>query len=399
MTAISPNDTSRNWHRQDRSPPVQLYLADRDGVLGGFVGSRVAGFPINVFPVEVDAQIDTESLANAAAAVIEVSADVAASIERFAKLAKTTQVPLIAAAYNPPLALVRSLVRVGAHDVVPLPLDLRELETSLQLVRDWLAQKQKTATTASGKVVSVIKSGGGAGATSLLSQMAIRSAERQASAGREVCLIDLDVQFGDAAFQLGLQPSLSLSDLFSAGSRMDGELLRSVATTHASSLRVISSPAEIMPLEAVSQDRVLEIVELASREFGLVYLDLPSNWTNWSLSLLARSDIVLLAAELTIPSLNRARRQIELLRSQLAGLDLRVIINRYEKSLFKSIKPADVRRALGQEIAFTISNEPQIMRAATERGVPLNEIKKRSAVGKDIDQVVENIAQSLAPET
>ena len=42
---------------------------------------------------------------------------------------------LIAAAYEPPLAFVRSLVRAGAHDVVPLPLDPEELETALDPIR------------------------------------------------------------------------------------------------------------------------------------------------------------------------------------------------------------------------------------------------------------------------
>ena len=58
-----------------------------------------------------------------------------ASIKRFQKLAKAAATPLIAAAYEPPLALVRSLVRAGAHDVVPLPLDLDELEASLAPIR------------------------------------------------------------------------------------------------------------------------------------------------------------------------------------------------------------------------------------------------------------------------
>ncbi len=53
-----------------------------------------------------------------------------------------------------------------------------------------------------------------------------------------------------------------------------------------------------------------EIVDLATREFGTVFVDLPTNWTNWSLSLVARSDLVLLVTELTVAGLNRARRQL-----------------------------------------------------------------------------------------
>src|SRR3546814_9842513 len=72
---------------------------------------------------------------------------------------------------------------------------------------------------------------------------------------------------------------------------------------------VVTAPAEIMPIEAVNADQVFRIVELAQRGFDTVYLDLPGNWTNWSMSLVARSQVVFLVCELTIASLRQARRQ------------------------------------------------------------------------------------------
>ena len=66
-----------------------------------------------------------------------------------------------------------------------------------------------------------------------------RRASRRARRLRaaRACLIDLDVQFGDAAFQLGLQPKLTFSDLVAAGKRLDGDLLRSVVAVHPSGLQ------------------------------------------------------------------------------------------------------------------------------------------------------------------
>ena len=157
-----------------------------------------------------------------------------------------------------------------------------------------------------GRFSSVIKSVGGVGATALLSQLAIRFAQHEAAHGREACLIDLDVQFGDVAFQLGLQPKLSLADLLEAGARLDGDLLRATTTDHPSGVKVIAAPSEMMPLEGIPNEQLLQIVELAAREFGTVFVDLPTNWTNWSLSLVARSDLVLLVTELTVAGLNRA---------------------------------------------------------------------------------------------
>ena len=399
MSVINPNETAKSWHAQKREASVQLYLSGADGDAAALVGARVAGFPLSLNLLAETDFIDPEDLSHAAAALIQVDRDNPASIKRFQKLASVTATPLIAAAFEPPLSFVRALIRAGAHDVVPLPLDIAELEASLAPIRDQLAKQEQSARAGTGKTISIIKSVGGVGATSLLTQFGIRFAEREAACGRETCLIDFDVQFGDAAFQLGLRPKLSLADLIDAGSRLDGDLLRATITDHASGLKVIASPPEMMPLESLSSEQLLEIVELASQEFGTVLVDLPTNWTNWSLSLLAQSDLILLITEMTVPSLLRARRQLELIKDQdLQDLDVRVVINRYEKGLLRTVNLDDVEESLGRGVSYTIANDHAVMRSAIDRGIPIAEVKRKSALGKDIDLLDAGIAAALGLE-
>jgi pilus assembly protein CpaE len=375
-----------------------MYVADQDGLAGALVGQRAAGFPLSLHPCDPASEIDPASLSGLGAAIVEVAADVPASIQRFQALAKKTRTPLIAAVYEAPLALVRNLIRSGAHDVLPLPIELAEIEASLAPLRDKLTQGS-AGEVRRGKLVSVIKSAGGAGATSLLGQLAIRPAARAAPTGRQTCLIDFDVQFGDAAFQLGLRPKLSLADLFEAGGRLDGDLLRATVTEHASGLKVIAAPPDMMPLESLGDDQVLDIVDLTTSEFGTVFLDLPSNWANWSLSILARSDLVLLVTEITVPALRQARRQLDLIRSQdLGDLEIRVVANRCQSGLFSQIRPADIRNALGLDIAYTVAEDESVMRAAMDRGVPIAEVKRKSAVGRDLETLGSGLAAALGLE-
>ena len=375
---------------------MHLFLSGAAGDAAALVGTRVAGFPLTLSLVGEKDWIDPEEVASAAAALIQVDRDEPSSVKRFQKLAASTKTPLIAAAYDPPLAFVRSLMRAGARDVVPLPLDMADLETSLAPIAESLARRDEAEHAKNAKVVCVIKSLGGVGATSLLSQLGVRFARQEATFGREACLIDLDVQFGDAAFQLGLQPSLTLADLVEAGSRVDGDLLRAATTQHSSGLHVIAAPPTMMPLESLTSDQLLDIVEIAAREFGTVLVDLPTNWTNWSLSLLARSDLVLLVTQMTIPSLNRAKRQLELMRAQeLEDLDVRIVVNRLEKGFMRTIRLSDVRDGLGLDVSYTIANDHAGMRSAIDRGVPIDEIKRKSAIGKDLDMLDAGIAAAL----
>jgi pilus assembly protein CpaE len=378
--------------------PVRLLLAGVEGEANAMVGASASGFPLDLVIVDPAEPVDPSILSGAAAAVVQVNADDKTSIARFDALAKGP-VPLIAAAYEPPMALVRALVRAGAHDVIPLPLDFEELETALDPIRRMVTEQGPRQRAGHHKIVAVIKSEGGVGATALLGQLATRFAADEASAGREACLIDLDVQFGDAAVQLGIQPSLTFSDLLDAGNRLDGELMRSIAAPHSSGLRVIAAPRDIMPLEAITSDQLLSIVDLATAEFGTVFVDLPTNWTNWSLSLLARADMVLIVTQLRVPSLHRARRQLDLLASQdMDRLNVHVVLNRAEKGLFRTIGPADAERVLRRPVAFSIANDHDTMSQAIDRGVPIAEIKRKSALGKDIDALEQGVIAALGLE-
>lgn len=398
MTMYSSDRPNSQWMADTGPAPVRLLLAGVEGDAGELVGATAAGFPLDLVIVGASAPVEPGVLEGAAAAVVQVNADEPASIERFEKLA-AGPLPLIAAAYDPSLALVRSLVRAGAHDVVPLPLVREELETALDPVRKIVQGQASRVRAGHRKVVTIIKSEGGIGATALIGQLAIAFAASERAHDREACLLDLDIQFGDAAFQLGLQPELCLTDLADAGKRLDSDMLRSVAAHHPSGLNVVAAPREITPLESLTSDQVLKIVELAAEEFGTVFVDLPMNWSNWSLSLLARSDLVLMVTELRVPCLHRARRQLDLLDAQgLHHLDVRIVVNRAEKGMFKRIGTADAERVLRRPVTYTIANDHATMTQAIDRGVPIAEIKRKSALGKDIDLLDKGLAAALGLE-
>jgi pilus assembly protein CpaE len=399
VSVINPNETSGSWKSSKREDAVQLYLSSIEGVAADLIGARIANTPLALNIVPVTDWIDPDQLSKALAAVIQVDSDNAASVKRFQKLAQAVSTPLIAGVYDPPLSLVRSLLRAGARDVIALPISMDEMEASLALLREDLDKRQGLAAADTGKLVTVIKSVGGVGATAVLSQMALRFVRNEGHYGREACLIDLDLQFGDVAFQLGLRPKFSLLDLLEAGQRLDGELLRATCTDHPSGLKVIAAPGDMMPIEGVPTDHLLRIIELARQEFDTIFVDLSTNWTNWSLSVVAQSDLVLLITELTVAGINRAKRQLTLLDSQeLSDLDVRVIVNRFEKSLARTVRAADVREALGCDVAYSIANDFSLMRSAIDRGVPIDELRRKSAVGKDLDALEAGIAAALGLE-
>ena len=59
---------------------------------------------------------------------------------------------------------------------------------------------------------------------------------------------------------------------------------------------------------------------------------------------------------------------------------------------------ATFSKALGRDICYTIANDHAVMRPAIDSGVPIAEIKRKSAVGRDIDTLDAGIAAALGLE-
>jgi pilus assembly protein CpaE len=373
-----------------------VLLSTEEVCRAAFPGPEIAGFTIGMAAGDVRAPLDRDGLGDAAVVVLEVDPESAPSVRRLGMAAQLPKRPFVVAAMREPsLAQIRMLLREGAKDVIALPLLADDLTALLVQIRKDL-EAARGGKQGGGKIISIVKSVGGVGATAIAAQAACLFAEQEAKAGRSACFIDLDIQFGNAAVYLGENPKLTLHDIIEAGERVDGALVNSVVSLHSSGLSIIAAPNEMMPLEAVDTDQICEFVDIASREFSTLFLDLPGNWTNWSLSLAARSDIILLVTELTVPSLRQARRQLNLLIEQgSSDLDVRIVLNRYEKGVFKALKIEDAAHALGRPVDFTVANDFPVVSAALDQGVRFSEIKARNRVTRDLALLVSGLSERL----
>lgn len=381
----------RNWAVRREDGSVQIVLSAAEITAAEIAAGEIAGFGVAMNMLAADAPLPEEIVQRGQVLIVEVEPNAGASLSRLAALrAAHARLPIVAAVRDASIPAVRALLQSGVNDVLALPLTGAELRAALERIRSTVDAGHHGGGI-DGSVVSVIKSVGGVGATMLATQ----AASLHASQGHgETCLFDFDLQFGNAATYLGVQPQLGLGDLLEAGARVDGDLLRSVMARTATGLNLVAAPPEIMPLESVSADQIFDVVDLATRNYGMIFADLPGNWTNWSLSLMARSDVVLLVVELTIASLRQAQRQLALLRNQ-GVLDgrLQIVVNRVQKKLFRTIDLSDAERALNHPVAFSIANDFPLVSTALDQGVLLDEIKPKNRISRDIGEILDGCRQ------
>jgi len=246
--------------------------------------------------------------------------------------------------------------------------------------------------------VAVVRSAGGSGATTVITHLAAALAAR-AGRSKGACVIDLDIQFGNVGTSLGCAAKTTVVDLLEAGARVDAELLRGAAVDSGRGFDLIAAPEPITPLEAVDVDRLLHLLTVARREYGAVLIDLPANWTNWTLSTALSSTEILLVTDLSIAGLRQAKRRLELFDTVAVPRErVRIVVNRVEKRLFRAIGVDEVRRALGHPVYATLAAEPGVVASAQDQGLLSWEANRKSKFASDVSTLADQLAQGWGAE-
>ena len=324
--------------------------------------------------------------------IVEIVPERPGQIEAFARLA-TELLPLvvIAAVHDLGVADTRALIRAGAIDVLPLPLEAADVVDAVATALK-VSAKRPPVLAAKGRIISFARAVGGAGATALACQTGCLWA-----ASKSTCLIDLDVQFGSVALYLDMAPQLGLLDLVDARERLDATLFTTIAARHASGLHIVAGASEMVPLEILTPSLVGQILALAAQLFDIVLVDLPAAWTSWSLAALAQSDSFCLVTNLSVPGLRQARRQLDVVEANGLTVPMQIVLNRVPKRMFRTIELADTERVLRRKVDFTIANDPHAMENAINQGRPIAAIQRGTRVEKDLRAMIAALDQLLVP--
>lgn len=335
-------------------------------------------------PLELTDELTPMMVPASGVVVVQVDPTVPSSMNRIEKLrTRNPDLSVIVALEKTDLRLVRTLIRGGVSDAISLPFDGDELLQAVLASAEQVKEETRLA-----PLVAVVRPLGGGGATTLVTHLAAAFAE----AGHTSCLVDLDVQLGRASEVLGIASRRTIADLLDAGSAIDETLLDAVMQHHASGLGVIAAPSEIIPIEAVDRDQLNRVLELVRRQHDFVFVDLPASLTNWSLSLLANADEILLVTEQGLSSLRQSKRLLGLFRS--VGIDdatVSVVVNRAQNRLFGSINTSDVEQALGKDILGVLRPDEANIKVAQDQGLLVQEVRGKSGYSADVRALVDKI--------
>ncbi len=199
--------------------------------------------------------------------------------------------------------------QAGVDDYLTKPFEPTELQMRVQV----LLRRAKAAPAAEevpGKTIAVFSLRGGAGVSTIATNLAVALAQLW---GVPVALVDLALVAGQSALLLNLSLHHTWADLAEkAVEEIEGDMVEQVLLPHASGVQVLASPPLPHQAELVTGEHVKRVLDLLQRRFHYVVLDLPHDFSDPTLSALDMATEILLVLS---PDLGSVRATVAALEA------------------------------------------------------------------------------------
>jgi pilus assembly protein CpaE len=303
----------------------------------------------------------------------------------------------IAIVGQPDMPTLRRLVAAGARDVIGRPVQYAELLSSIRAVlateadrrsRSLVSVGGSTQTTGRGKLVVVVSPKGGAGTTTIATNLSI--ALRQMSGGR-VVLSDFGLQFGDVGVHLNIWSKYTIQDLLARVEDIDDAMLAPVLQQHSSGISVMLSPNSPELAAEITGEQIDLVLDRLLERNSWIVADTWSFLDEVAWSLLRRADEVVVVTTPEVPSLKNVKHFLEYTRQQaLIQGRITLVLNRFPS--VDGISLQDVQQHLRHPVSANIPSEGRLVTHSVNRGIPVVISHPQSWVGQSMFKLAGHIA-------
>jgi Flp pilus assembly CpaE family ATPase len=325
-----------------------------------------------------------------------------AGMLRLAQLRNEGTLPVTVLALGPkPKASLSEIVRTGAVELVEYTTSKRQLSNALERAFDIahhsstaegsvmpvMSQTQSQATVFErprlGEVFTVASSSGGCGKTFYATNLACYLS---AQTGKRVCLVDLDLQFGEVSTALHMRPRLTIADILALEESLDEEDLdqhiEEYLEQHELGFSVLAAPFSPTEADLITPKDVSKVLEALRKRFDYLVVDTPAQLSEVVLAAFDQSTKVLCMVTLDLPSIRNIRVFLSTLdKLRINGDAVSVVLNKVEDDV--GIKIGDVQEILDNRIVSILPYSREVSRSIN-KGTPTLVSAADSEIGQKL---------------
>jgi pilus assembly protein CpaE len=317
-----------------------------------------------------------------------------------------------------PDARLRDVIRTGAIDLLELPATdeevLETLERALELHQATLgavpapepvvqvveaAPAAPVATapatpTRKGQVYAVASATGGCGKTFMATNLAY-FLQNHGGGGR-VCLVDLDLQFGEVSTALRMRPRYTIFDALER-EESEPEFLQAhieeYLSVHETGFHVLAAPRDPVEADRVTPPDVVRIVEAIRRRFDHVVVDTPAQLSEIVTVTLDLSEQLFVMTTLDLPSVRNMSVFLSTLeRLRIPTETIQLVLNKAESDV--GIDIAQVEKLFPQGFRAVLPYAKEVSRSIN-LGTPVMASSPQAEISRRMDAAMVDL---LPPE-
>lgn len=283
------------------------------------------------------------------------------------------QIASIAMTEDRDAELVMRAMRAGMREFLWKPFPPEQLENVIDRVvsTDPAAQKARI-----GRLISVVATGGGVGATTTATNLAVEIAQLDNWSGRtggkpRVAIVDMDFRLGQVAMQLDVQPGYSIAELCDTPEQIDRQMIERAMCKHPTGVHILARPNDFETAETISAGQCAGALSALQEHYDFVIADLPARFDPSARRVFDMADVYLLVLQLTVPAVRAADRiLIQLETTGFATNRVRLMCNRHGRES-GCLEKSDVEATLKRKIDFVIPDDWKTSSGAVNMGAPL----------------------------
>jgi len=265
------------------------------------------------------------------------------------------------------IMLYRRLLAMGVVDYLHKPVAADALHEALLQASRPIERIAAAPSTRTARVIAFIGARGGVGTTTLATAIGWCLGEEQQ---QRVALLDLDLQFGNVALGLDLEPGRGLREALEHPERIDG-LFVSGAMTGTPRLRVLAAEEPLDDHPLLDPSSVDPLLAALNDDFDCVIVDVPRALDGMARRLLARADATVIVGDFSLAAMRDTHRLIVLTAVLRPGVAPIVLVNRAGALARGEIDHAAFEKGIGRKIDCVIPYDAKAAVAMAQHGKPL----------------------------
>ncbi|MDF2052503.1 AAA family ATPase [Arthrobacter sp. Cr_A7] len=297
---------------------------------------------------------------------------------------------VLAAEQTPDLVL--AAMRSGVRDILSPSADINGIRAMVERSALAAAGRRRGLApstgegsgSAGGRVIAVMSPKGGVGKTTVATNIAVGLGK---IAPMGVVIVDLDLQFGDVASGLLLDPEHTIADAVSGAASQDSMVLKTHLTIHEANIYALCGPKNPVEMDGITAAHVTNLLEQLRHEFQYVVLDTAPGLGEHVLAALEQATDAVWVCGMDVPSVRGLRTGFRVLDELgLLPEGRHVVLNMADSKSGLSVP--DVEASIGVPVDVAIPRS-RTLPFTTNRGIPVLQDNRRDIAAKGLRLLVE----------